>query len=360
MKNNIKWIKPTMVILFFAFSFNQIFAGNPQRAGQAGASELLINPWARTSGWGGANVAGVRGLEGIYTNVAGLAFTEKTELIFSQTSWLQYGGKLFNANEAVSSISSFGFSQKVGESGVLGFSVMSMDFGSIEITTVDLPDGGLGTYSPKFMNMSFSYAKIFSNSIYGGATIKIISEQISNVGANGIALDAGIQYVTGKTDNLKFGISLKNVGPRMSFTGDGLSFRGIVGDDDDYKMTVEQRSSELELPALLNIGMSYDINFTRNRLTGAGTFTSNSFQKDQYRIGCEYSYREMFMFRMGYTYEEGITTPSTRTTALRGPSAGFTVELPMNDNSSTFGLDYSYRHTDPFQGSHSIGVRINL
>ena len=46
---------------------------------------LLINPWARSSGWAGANVAGVRGLEGIYSNVAGLAFVEKTELIFSQT-----------------------------------------------------------------------------------------------------------------------------------------------------------------------------------------------------------------------------------------------------------------------------------
>ena len=38
----------------------------------------------------------------------------------------------------------------------------------------------------------------------------------------------------GSEDNLKFGIALKNVGPRMSFTGDGLSFRGIVGDADDY------------------------------------------------------------------------------------------------------------------------------
>jgi len=26
----------------------------------------------------------------------------------------------------------------------------------------------------------------------------------------------------------------------------------------------------------------------------------------------------------------------------------------------TFGVDYSYRHTDPFQGSHSLGARINL
>jgi hypothetical protein len=353
MKQINNWIKAAAIIALM-LPFNNSFAGNPQRAGQAGASELLINPWARTSGWGGANIAGVRGLEGIFSNVAGLAFTEKTELIFSQTQWLKFG------DDAVADISSFGFSQKVGESGVLGFSVMSMSFGEIEITTVDLPDGGIGFYSPKYMNIGVSYAKIFSNSIYGGVTVKMISEQISNVGANGVALDAGIQYVTGAEDNLKFGISLKNVGPRMSFTGDGLSFRGIVGDGDDYKMTVEQRSSELELPALLNIGLSYDVNFIQHRITGAGTFTSNSFQKDQYRLGGEYSYNEMFMVRLGYTYEDGIRTPSTRTTALRGPSAGFTVELPMGDEGSTFGLDYSYRHTDPFQGSHTIGARINL
>lgn len=353
MKQINNWIKAVAIIALM-LPFNNSFAGNPQRAGQAGASELLINPWARTSGWGGANIAGVRGLEGIFSNVAGLAFTEKTELIFSQSQWLKFG------DDAVADISSFGFSQKVGESGVLGFSVMSMSFGDIEITTVDLPEGGIGFYSPNFMNIGLSYAKIFSNSIYGGFTVKMISEQISNVGTNGVALDAGIQYVTGTKDNLKFGISLKNVGPRMSFTGDGLSFRGIVGDGDDYKMTVEQRSSELELPALLNIGLSYDVNVMQHRITGAGTFTSNSFQKDQYRLGGEYSYNEMFMVRLGYTYEEGIRTPSTRTTALRGPSAGFTVELPMGNEGSTFGLDYSYRHTDPFQGSHTIGARINL
>mgnify|MGYP000035193507 CR=1 FL=1 len=353
MKQINNWIKAVAIIALM-LPFNNSFAGNPQRAGQAGASELLINPWARTSGWGGANIAGVRGLEGIFSNVAGLAFTKKTELIFSQSQWLKFG------DDAVADISSFGFSQKVGESGVLGFSVMSMSFGEIEITTVENPEGGEGFYSPKFMNIGVSYAKIFSNSIYGGVTVKMISEQISNVAANGVALDAGIQYVTGAKDNLKFGISLKNVGPRMSFTGDGLSFRGIVGDGDDYKMTVEQRSSELELPALLNIGLSYDVNVMQHRITGAGTFTSNSFQKDQYRLGGEYSYNEMFMVRLGYTYEEGIRTPSTRTTALRGPSAGFTVELPMGNEGSTFGLDYSYRHTDPFQGSHTIGARINL
>jgi len=346
------WLKVILILGFFVIPLKESFASNPQRAGSAGASELLINPWARSSGWGSCNVANVRGLEGMYNNIAGLAFIEKTELIFSRTHWLRY-----NDNEAVSYINSFGFSQKVGESGVLALGIMSMDFGDIEITTVELPDGGIGTFSPKFMNIGLSYAKTFSNSIYGGFTIKMISEQISNLSASGVAFDAGIQYITGAKENLKFGISLKNVGPRMSFSGDGLSFRNYL--NPNYEMTAEQRSSEFEIPALLNIGMSYDILYMQHRLTGAGTFTSNAFQKDQYRLGCEYSYRDMFMVRCGYTYEEGIRTPSTRTTALRGPSGGFTFEIPMGSG-TTFGLDYSYRHTDPFQGSHSLGARINL
>jgi len=329
------------------------------RSGSAGASELLINPWARSTGWGSANVAGVSGLEGQYVNVAGLASTEKTELIFTQTSWLQYGNELFNADESVSSISSFGFSQRVGESGVMGFGVMSMNFGDIEITTVDMPDGGIGTFSPKFMNIGASYAHIFSNSIQGGATVRMISEQISDVSANGVAFDAGIQYRTGDQDQLKFGISFRNWGPKMSFSGDGLSFRGIVGSADDYKMTVEQRSSYFDLPALFNMGMSYDLLSFDHRVTLASAFTSNSFQKDQYRIGTEYSYKDYFMVRIGYVHEEGIGNIETTTTALTGPTAGFTVELPMG-NGSTFGVDYSYTDTDPFKGSHAIGCRIDL
>jgi hypothetical protein len=206
------WLKALLIVAIIILPVKDNFAGNEQRAGQSGASELLINPWARSSGWAGANVACVRGLEGMFINVAGLAFTSKTELIFSRTNWLMY-----NDNEAVSYVNSFGFSQKVGESSVLALGIMSMDFGDIEITTVELPDGGIGTFSPKFMNISLSYAKTFSNSIYGGFTIKMISEQISDVRAGGVAFDVGIQYVTGSKDNMKFGISLKNIGPRMSF-----------------------------------------------------------------------------------------------------------------------------------------------
>ena len=53
-------------------------AGNKDRSGSAGASELLINPWARSSGWASAGMSSVKGLEATFVNVAGLAFTSKT------------------------------------------------------------------------------------------------------------------------------------------------------------------------------------------------------------------------------------------------------------------------------------------
>ena len=60
-----------------------LFAGNPDRIGQAGATQLNINGYGRSSGWGWAAVSSVSGLESIYNNVGGLAYTEQTEIIFS-------------------------------------------------------------------------------------------------------------------------------------------------------------------------------------------------------------------------------------------------------------------------------------
>ncbi len=344
-----------LLVLLVTLPVN-IYAGNKQRAGQAGATELLINPWARSSGWGGANTAGTHGLEAVFTNVAGLAFTHSTDLMFVHTNWL--GGSDIGIN-------AFGFSQKVGESGVLALSVMTMDFGEIPITTVDLPEGGIGTFHPQYTNISIAYAKEFSNSIFGGVTVKIINESISDLTASGICFDAGIQYVTGDEEQLKFGISMKNVGPTLLFKGDGLSFRGIVPET-EVDLTVEQRSQDFELPSLITIGASYDFNFSQEtRLTAAGNFTSNSFTKDQFHFGLEFAYRNILFLRGGYVHEEGDkifgNDYDTRETAFTGPSFGFSLQIPINkENGSTMSLDYSYRDTDPFNGVHTIGAKISL
>lgn len=337
-----------------------VFAGNKDRVGQAGASELLINPWARSSGWAGANSASAIGLEATNLNVAGLAFTRKTELMFNRSNWFSGAGVNVNA---------FGLSQNLNDRGVIGISVMNMSFGTIDVTTVDNPEGGVGTFSPKLMTFGLSYAKLFSNSISGGITLKGISESISNARAGGIAIDLGVRYVTGENERVKFGIALRNVGPKMQYSGDGFAFKTVINDGN---FTLEQRTEAFELPSLLNIGASYDFYLATStdstsektlplhRLTVAGNFTSNSFGKDQIRGGIEYGFKNMLMLRGGYIYEDGVANSTTRTTFNVGPTMGMTLEVPISASGSTFGFDYSYRITKPNKGTHTVGVRINL
>jgi len=325
-------------------------AGNPQRAGQSGAMELLINPWSRSSGFGGLNSASVRGIEASFLNVAGTAFTEGTEVVFSHTNWF---------GDADISINAAGLTQRVGDNGVLGVSLMSMNFGEIEITTTENPDGGLGTYSPQYINMGISYAQKFTENIHGGVNIKLINESLPDANALGIAFDAGVQYVTGDNDEIKFGIALRNVGPPMRFSGDGLAFKvNIFNMNGNYTYTAEQRSNSFELPSQLNIGGSYDFLFGNQRLTVAGNFTSNSFTKDQFGLGLEWSFKEYLMIRGGYVYEDGILDAVERTTIFSGLNMGATFEVPLG--AGTFGIDYAYRHTTFMGGINSIGARLAL
>ncbi|MFO7615792.1 MAG: PorV/PorQ family protein, partial [Bacteroidales bacterium] len=332
------------------------FAGNKQRIGQAGAPELLINPWAGSSGMGDANVANISGLEAITMNIAGAAFVNRTELGYANTNWL-VGTDI--------SVNAFGLVQKVGDAGAMGVFVQSLNLGEIDVTTVDNPEGGLGTFNPKFSTIGLSYSKEFSNSIYGGAVMKIVTGGIADMKTAGVALDAGIQYVTGSQRQLHFGITLRNVGPTMKYTGDGLSFRGVVPPN-GVDMTVEHRSAEFELPTQVKIGLAYDFNFgIGQRITLAGAFTSNSFSKDQYHIGLEYDFKNILMLRGGFVYEEGLNPFEddylTRTSVFTGPTGGVSLRVPLNkDNGSVFSIDYSFRDTDPFQGVHTIGARIIL
>ncbi len=360
MKKSFRYIALSFVILM-GLSAPQAFAGNKDRSGQAGACELLINPWAASSGWGNAGMSFVHGVEAIYGNVAGISSCHTLDLNFTHTSWLVGVG-----NDT--RISSFGFLARVGESSVLGLSFMSFSIGEIPITTTQNPDPNtLGTYKPNLMNINLSFAKAFSNSISGGFNLKIISESIKDMGGVGVAIDAGIQYVTGPYDNVHFGVTLKNIGPTMKFSGDGLSFRAFLVEGSTQQFTMVQRVDDFELPTQLSIAAAYDFLFAEtNRITLAGNFSSNSFTNDQITLGLEYGWKEMFMVRAGYTYEngiwskDGILDDDGCMNINRGLSAGVSVQVPLSkkEDGMKLAVDYSYRDTYTFNGTHSVGARI--
>jgi hypothetical protein len=357
MKMN-KFIKGTFLATMALSLSGTAMAGNGDRVGSAGATELLINPWARSSAWADAGVSCANGLDAIYTNIAGLAFTDKTQIRFDRTNWL--GGAGININSA-------GLAQRVGESSVISVSVMAMTFGEIDITTVDLPEPNSGTFSPTFSNFNVGYAREFSNSIYGGFNFKVINQSISNLRGTGVAVDAGIRYVTGEEDHIKFGIALKNIGPTMNFNGDGLSIQVMYPNSGDVA-TLEQRSATFEMPSLLSIGGSYDFNFSeQHQLTAALAFSANSFSNDQFRLGLNYGMtggKMNFNLMAGYVYEQGLFSSefaySERVTALSGLTAGVSVDALVGKNNSLLGIQYSYRQTALFNGVHSIGLAIEV
>lgn len=346
--------KKVILIAVAALFTSAAIAGNEDRVGSAGATELLYNPWARSSAWADAGMSSVTGVEAIFMNVAGLAQIKKTELSFVRTNWL--AGTGININ-------TIGLGQKVGETGSLGLYFSSLNFGDIMVTTEELPDGSPNVFSPRYVNFGLSYAKEFSNSIYAGITVKGINHSISNVRATGIALDAGIKYITGEKDQIKFGIDIKNVGPPMRMSGDGFSYLSqIVATG--AQITMQQRSAKYELPSQVNIGFSYDFLFKEtSKLVAAFCFSSNSFSKDQYRFGLDYGYtfkKAAVNIRAGYVYEKGIFSADKRTTGLIGPTFGASVDFLAGEKQHHIGLDYSYRVTNPFAGVHSIGLRIEL
>jgi len=324
-----------------------IFAGNPDRQGESGAAELLLNPWARSAGLHTMNTSTISGIESMRLNIAGLSRLSGKELVIANTRLYEGSAVKLNA---------LGFGNKIGKSGAFGVSIMAVDFGEIAVTTTDQPEGTGATYSPSFFHMGLGYSHMYENKISVGLLVRAISESLSDASAFGFAIDAGVQYVAGERDNFKLGISLRNVGSPMSFAGQGLSFQADT--EAGFLVTASQKSEDFELPSLLNIGISYDFYVNDLIIRGLSNFTSNAFSRDQIGIGLEVMFNDMITLRGAYKQEVG-DSGSIQGNLYSGLAGGASVELPFNKEGATrIGLDYAYRATDPFRGTHNFSLRL--
>jgi hypothetical protein len=100
------------------------------------------------------------------------------------------------------------------------------------------------------------------------------------------------------------------------------------------------------------------------RLTVAGTFISNSFTRDQFVLGMEFSLKDYFMLRGAYTYENGmfeqITDPEN-SNINNGLSLGVSVAIPLNKEKGSFiGFDYAFRESAAFNHNHTFGIIFNF
>ena len=76
----------------------------------------------------------------------------------------------------------------------------------------------------------------------------------------------------------------------------------------------------------------------------------------------EYSLNDRFMLRAGYKHDLAATQDPNEKAIYTGLSAGASIQVPLSkENRDTkFGIDYAYRHTRLWSGTHNIGIRISI
>ena len=316
------------------------------RAGTAGAQQLLIPVTARTAALGAgftSSVPGANGLEGLYANPAALTVNGGTNALFSRMNYFADIG-----------VNYFGIAQNFGANNV-GLTVTAWDFGDIPLQTEEDPEITDVTWSASFITVGAAYARQFTDRISGGVNFKIVNERIDDMSSSGVAFDAGITYAVAES-GLRFGVSLKNFGFSRNYDGTGLvRFANIPGQNPDAQPgAVEINGAQYELPSLLNFGVSYTREVGQGAVVSVlGNFRSNSFSENQYAGGLEAGYQNLFYVRGGYEFQQDMDQNAFMGWSL---GAGFNLEVSGNGLS----IDYAYRPAERLSNVQMITAAITL
>lgn len=325
----------------------ELFAGGGRRNGTGGAQELLIPVTAKGLSMSGAFTSGITGIDAIFYNPAGLSVSNNSaETMFSYMNYIA------DINFSFAAVA-----VHFDDFGSLGFSVRTLDFGDIPVTTVQNPEGTGATFSPSYVTVGVSYSNALTDRIRVGINVNVISEKIMRTSASGVAFDAGIQYNgIGGINGLKFGVALKNLGASMAFDGSDLDRRAVDLNSKRGLTFYRLNSAEFELPSQLELGLAYEKRFGSDYKGLLSTsFQNNNFSNDEYRFAGEFSYNETLFIRGGYAYvSEAVDLEEE---SVFGPTFG--IGLNMNQGLDIT-IDYGYRWARYFDANHMVTVQLGF
>jgi hypothetical protein len=327
-------------------------AGTGKSIGTAGGSELLIPTGGKGVALNGANAATVSGADALFYNPAGISnLSSAVESQFANTNYIADIGMSYLA-----------FATNMGTN-TYALSVKSFDFGDIDHTTALDPTGASNkTFSPQFITVTAGFSKAYTDRIRFGSSLKFVNETIMQTNANGVAIDLGVQY-THVSLPLNLGIALKNLGPKMQYSGGNLE--QTLDPEDSESGTITENfqivAQPFDLPASLNISLTYEI-------LGAqlhGTFTNNAFGFNQINGGLEYS--------INIAGVEAWIGGSTSTNIVDDDTEGWDDDITKNNFGASFGggfklplgainlgVDYGLKTSDVFGDTGVLAFNIGF
>ncbi len=275
-----KYISLISVVCLLMIS-NQGYAF--KKVGVTSFQFLKVMPGARSTAMGNAYSSIAYGADAMFWNPGALVNTDRFSLSASHVNWFMDTGH--NGIAASYSLNS-GISI-----GVVG---MNIDYGSIEVTTVDAMGPTADGYNPGLTGevinpganaLGLGFGQRLTDKFSYGVTAKYVTENMEVKSRSVLMFDAGVLFDT-KVKSIVLGATIRHFGPE-----------------------VEYYDKSFPLPQTMNIGISSYLiapeeglllNSEKHSLLMAFDIVQPRDYDQQYNLGMEYAFLDNIYLRSGY------------------------------------------------------------
>ncbi|MCW3110393.1 MAG: porV [Segetibacter sp.] len=316
---------------------------------------LRISPDARAGGMGDVGIATTPDANSSFWNLGKTPFAaSKTSISTTYTPWL----KDLGLNDVY--LASLAGYHQLDEEQAISASIRYFSLGNIQFT--DFAGNDLQSFRPREYSIDFGYSRKLSEKLGIGIALRYINSNL----AGGQAVN-GVSYKTGQAvaadfslfhsgvnaagQGLNWGITLSNLGSKISYTSDaqqkdyipanlgvGAAYTWVL--DETSKFTAGLDINKLMVPTPPQVSDNPDSTLRdyRDKSVISSWFSSfgdaggfgNELKEYQISVGGEYTYNDQFALRAGYFYED----------KLKGNRKYFTLGAGLKYN--VFGLNFSY------------------
>lgn len=333
-----------LVFIFAAFSINAQYVDNVSKRGTTAAQFLKVSQGARATAMGSAFVAVSDDVSAMFWNVAGIARQNNNSVIFDHTQWIAG----LNYNFIAGSIN-------LGDIGTIGISFVGSNYGEMNVTTIDEPNGTGSVFSVSDVAFSLGWAINLTQEFSIGFNPKVIQQTIWNTSGTAFALDMGVLYDT-PFDGITIGMSITNLGTKLQLQG---TSNVILYDADpetsgnNDRIPGELSTGAWSLPLTYVLGLSYqvfDTDMHKFVIDVDARHPNDNYES--LNIGGEYVFNDVLALRGGY--KTLFLDDSQETFAL---GAGFKQKILGN---VAFHIDYAYQDFGILTSIHKVSVGIDF
>ena len=322
-----------ILIVFLGLSFSQ-YRDIPDvvtKVATTAGNWLKLETGARGVGMAGAMVAAGTGVSAITYNPASIGFVKGSELYYSKTNYL-----------AGISHSSMAYGTQVTPTDFIAFHLFTFNSGKMDVTNAFFPDGTGEEFDVTGLSLRGTYAKILTDRLKFGVSIKYIRETIYTTAMQTFAIDLGSNFDTG-IYGIILGMSVTNFGPDVQFSGEGLEQQ--VADTLSVDGTLSKLTDEFPIPMSFRLGIKKDVfNNSIHKLTIAMDGVNPIDYVVTGNIGLEYSWLETAYIRGG--------------THLNHDTASFTMGAGIKIGNIF--VDYAYADYGILENTNQFGLRFGF